>query len=72
MKVALLTLVALIVFGPGDSVAQNGSLNGSIHDQETSEELIGANVLVEGTKQGASTDLEGSFRIRVFRRAHTE
>ena len=68
MKVAMLSLVALIVFGPGDSFAQNGS----IHDQETSEELIGANVLVEGTKQGASTDLEGSFRIRVFRRAHTE
>jgi len=72
MKVAMLSLVALIVFGPGDSFAQNRSLNGSIHDQETGEELIGANVLAEGTTQGASTDLEGSFRITGVPPGHTE
>jgi len=63
MKGTILALVAMIVFSPGDMYGQNGSLYGSVHDQETGEELIGANVLVEGTKLGASTDLDGSFRI---------
>jgi len=43
--------------------AQTGSLHGTITDEETGMELIGANLLVVGTSLGATTDLDGNFHI---------
>ena len=43
--------------------AQNGSITGVIIDEESGETLIGANVLIEGTLQGSSTDLDGRYTI---------
>lgn len=43
--------------------AQQGKISGVIIDKETQEELIGATVLMEGTTNGTSTDLDGSFTI---------
>jgi hypothetical protein len=45
------------------SYAQNGSLNGVITDASTNETIIGANVYIEGTTVGASTDIDGKFLI---------
>lgn len=45
------------------SMAQNGSITGKVLDAKTSEPIIGANVVIEGTTVGAATDLEGGFRI---------
>ena len=42
---------------------ENGSLFGKIVDSSTGEELIGANIFLEGTTIGAASDLEGNFRI---------
>lgn len=44
--------------------AATGTVTGSIHDQKTGEDLVGASVLLVGTKLGASADLEGKFTIR--------
>lgn len=38
-------------------------VTGKVVDARTGEELIGVNVVVEGTKIGASTDLDGNFTI---------
>jgi hypothetical protein len=42
---------------------ENGSVFGKVVDSSTGEELIGANILLEGTTIGAATDIEGNFRI---------
>jgi len=43
--------------------AQVGTIKGTIKDERTQEGLIGANVVIEGTTQGASTDIDGAFEI---------
>lgn len=43
--------------------AQTGTIKGTLKDETTGEGLIGANVIIEGTGQGASTDIDGNFII---------
>ena len=44
--------------------ARTGSITGNVVDSETGETLIGANVVLEGTIVGATTDLDGEYTIR--------
>ena len=44
-------------------LAQEGKLRGRVTDKESGEPLIGANVTVDGTTLGASTDLNGEYVI---------
>ncbi|HEY5824738.1 MAG TPA: carboxypeptidase-like regulatory domain-containing protein, partial [Cyclobacteriaceae bacterium] len=43
--------------------AQNGTITGKVADLKTKEGIIGANVVIQGTTVGASTDIEGNFTI---------
>jgi len=43
--------------------AQSGTITGKVIDEENSDPLIGANVLVEGTNLGAATDVKGNYTI---------
>jgi TonB-dependent receptor len=59
-----LSLAALLsLFFLPSAVAQTGSLVGTVIDGDFGDPLIGANVVLKGTLQGTSTDLEGRFRI---------
>nr|MBP7462018.1 TonB-dependent receptor [Candidatus Delongbacteria bacterium] len=40
-----------------------GSISGRVVDQSTNEELIGVNIMIEGTMLGTTTDLDGRFRL---------
>jgi TonB-linked SusC/RagA family outer membrane protein len=40
-------------------------ISGSVTDAETGEKLVGANVLVEGTDVGSSTDVDGNYNLTV-------
>ncbi len=42
---------------------QIGTIKGTIADEKTLEGIIGANVVLEGTTQGGSTDINGNFVI---------
>jgi hypothetical protein len=42
---------------------QRGKIAGSVFDAGTEEPLIGANVLIQGTTLGSSTDLDGNYVI---------
>jgi TonB-dependent receptor len=42
----------------------SGSIRGRVFDKETGNALFGANVVVENTSLGASTDLDGRFNVR--------
>ena len=44
--------------------AQNNSISGFITDQETGEALIGANVFIQETGNGMSTDKNGYYVIQ--------
>jgi len=59
----LLSLVSLLI--AGSVSAQNGTIRGRIIDDTSGEELIGVTVLVEGTTNGAITDLDGAFALSV-------
>ncbi|HSW56106.1 MAG TPA: TonB-dependent receptor, partial [Ignavibacteriaceae bacterium] len=41
----------------------NGTIFGKVVDSATGEELIGANIFLDGTTIGAATDIEGNFKI---------
>jgi TonB-dependent receptor len=66
MKFILIVMIFLPVIVSTDSVLaqNNGSISGKVTDNKTSEELIGANVIVLGTMTGASTDIDGNYVIK--------
>lgn len=44
--------------------AQNGTIRGTVIDDVTGETILGATVVIEGTTNGAATDLDGKFEIK--------
>jgi len=62
--VHFLLVTLLTTFCTVAAVAQT-VVKGKLVDAETNEGLIGASVTVEGTSQGAVTDLDGSFTLSV-------
>jgi hypothetical protein len=64
INLRLLAAMMLPVVLAGAAFAQNATLNGKIVDQESGEELLGANVLLVGTTLGAASDLDGKYALR--------
>ncbi len=44
--------------------AQTGAIKGVVKEKRTGETLPGANVMIEGTALGASTDFDGEFELK--------
>lgn len=62
----LLILTILMTFsGKIFSFSQTGAIEGVILDGDTKETLIGAYVLVEGSSEGTTTDIDGLFILRL-------
>lgn len=60
----LVTLASLLVFvTPPLAHAQHGTLEGTVRGGDTGESLPGANVTIESTNLGTSTDSDGAFRL---------
>ena len=57
--------ILFLLFINGLLYAQNNSVSGFITDQETGEALIGANVFIQETGNGMSTDRNGYYVIPV-------
>src|SRR3990167_5129738 len=55
----LLVVLPLSLVWPGST----GKIAGRVVDAATKEPLIGVSVMVEGTRLGAATDIEGLFTI---------
>jgi len=56
-------LLLLIILSSTAIFAQNGTISGKITDKTNGDLLTGANVVVEGTKLGATADLDGNYTI---------
>jgi hypothetical protein len=59
----------ILFFGTGLIFANEtnngtGSIEGTVKDKKTGETLIGANVIIEGTLTGTTTDFQGHFEIQ--------
>lgn len=48
-----------------DATTPNRVVSGIVKNQENQETLIGANIIIEGTKIGTSTDFDGFFEIMI-------
>ncbi|MDE6117361.1 MAG: SusC/RagA family TonB-linked outer membrane protein, partial [Duncaniella sp.] len=65
MRKSLLMLLVMILTGIGLTVAQTpGSASGVVISAEDNEPIVGASVMVKGTKVGTSTDVDGKFTIK--------
>jgi outer membrane receptor protein involved in Fe transport len=61
MTAAVLCVSLILGFSPAQ--AGGGKISGTVYDAETGDPVMGANVVIEGTTQGAATDLDGYFMI---------
>ncbi len=59
----LLSLFLVGLLLSGSAAAQTGKINGTVRDAETGESLPYANVVIVGTKMGAMTLPNGTFKI---------
>lgn len=62
MKKIYFTVVAFFMVAVAFS---QGTITGTVIDGETGSPLPGANVVVKGTTNGATTDFDGNFSIEV-------
>ncbi|WP_375580244.1 TonB-dependent receptor [Marivirga tractuosa] len=61
MNIKLGVLTIALVFISSLLMAQKGTIRGKVIDNKTGEEMIGVSVVIDGTANGAATDLEGAF-----------
>lgn len=59
----LLSIILFLVF-QSSLFAQSGGIKGQIIEGDTENPLVGANIIIEGTTLGASSDLDGNYIIR--------
>ena len=57
------SFLALCVLLGGQLAVGQGKIAGRVTDAQTGESLIGVNVIIDGTTQGATTDLDGYYII---------
>lgn len=68
MKKTLLIIV--IIVGAFNAFAQKGKVRGTVYEEGTGESLVGVTVLVKGTLNGTTTDLDGKFTLEVAEGTH--
>ncbi|MDN3669404.1 TonB-dependent receptor [Echinicola jeungdonensis] len=59
-----ITLMVL-AFLPESTMAQKGTIRGTIYDADLGDPLLGVSILVKETQTGGVTDLDGSFEIKL-------
>ncbi len=63
MRLHFLFSLFLVAFH-GTALAQLSIIKGKVTDELSSEGIIGASVLIEGTNHGIATDIEGNFELK--------
>jgi len=59
----MVLVASFLLILPALLLAQNGKLRGRVADKESGDPLLGANVVLDGTTIGASTDLNGDYIV---------
>lgn len=63
----LLCLVVCLAGLPAQVQAQSYTIEGQVLDAESSEPLIGANIVIQGTVSGVASDVDGRFTLTTSR-----
>lgn len=63
MKQTLGILLMTCVLGAHMFAGSTGKIAGKVVDAKTKEPLLGVNIIIDGTKSGASTDIDGNYNI---------
>lgn len=63
--IALVSLVSLFLLSARNVESQRYTINGYIKDKQTGEELIGANLFIEDTRYGATTNTYGFYNLTI-------
>ncbi len=63
-KLAVITVLICSISSTSSAQSNTGKITGIVVDARTGEAVIGANVAIEGTTNGAATDIDGKFTIR--------
>ncbi len=61
----LVSILILVLLSSPVLLFSQRTISGIVTDAETGEPLIGANIVVEGTANGAATDFDGNYTLRV-------
>jgi len=59
-----LSILLILLFGLLPLCAQEVTITGTVTDKNTNEAIIGASVVVRGSKVGSSTDMNGNFSLK--------
>jgi len=65
MKRLNLLLAATFILITSLLQAQNGTVRGTVIDDELGDEMIGVTVMIKGTTKGSVTDFDGKFNISI-------
>jgi outer membrane receptor protein involved in Fe transport len=63
LRTFLSVCCVLLTFVMSVQAGQTGKITGRITDEKTGEPLVGATLLIQGTKMGAATDFDGEYFI---------
>ncbi|MGE5401458.1 MAG: TonB-dependent receptor [Ignavibacteriales bacterium] len=63
MRLVLRTFLLLVLLTTIQIFAQTGKITGVVKDSKTGETLLGANIILEGTKLGAASNMDGFYTI---------
>jgi iron complex outermembrane recepter protein len=66
-----ITLIALLFLAITSVFAQKHTVSGVVKDSLSGETIIGANVIIQGTTSGVSTDVNGNFSFPLNRGKYT-
>lgn len=55
--------IMIIIYYSALSAQTTGKISGTVKDADSGEALVGANIILVGTHQGAATDLQGDYYI---------
>ena len=64
-KYRIFVLIFVLAFSTSIKGISQIKVTGFVHDLETGENLIGANILIAGSQNGTTTDNQGFFSIKV-------
>jgi hypothetical protein len=63
-KLIQIAIILVVINYSSIAIAQTGIIKGVVKESSTGETLPGANVIIEGTTIGSSTDFDGEFIIK--------
>lgn len=63
--IVFVVVIICSITSASDAQSNTGKISGIVVDAKTGEPVIGANVAIESTTNGAATDLDGKFTIQV-------